>query len=352
MLRYLLSTALLVVLLISVASAESRDCTSFTDTLIKEVERIRGHKMKRVKCLKNSKAEVREYINSEVSALDKLTFNGKTLFEIEELVFKGLGILDEKIDYKNALIDFYVSQIGGYYDPKRKIYVMADWLPDAVQGPTAVHELTHALQDQQFDLKKFYDDKLPTDEKLARQALVEGDAMAVMTEYSMNMSGVDFKNLDNVNSVIMQGVLGSKLDEKSPEVFKLLALYPYMTGVRYAHHLVKGDKDYRDVDAAFKNPRMSTKDVIQFTNKDKENTFERKGLWEDKLGFFLTQVALGEVPEYEDDYLKMDDKELTWRVTFASESACTDKVSVAKEKVKEPLEIACKGKVLTIKTKI
>ena len=57
-------------------------------------------------------------------------------------------------------------------------------MPAAFQTTIAVHELTHALQDQYFDLQKFVDAKTEnSDLLLAHSALVEGDATAVMIDY-------------------------------------------------------------------------------------------------------------------------------------------------------------------------
>jgi hypothetical protein len=46
-----------------------------------------------------------------------------------------------------------------------------------------VHELTHALQDQTFDLRRFIADDPLSDEATARTALVEGDASLVMFDW-------------------------------------------------------------------------------------------------------------------------------------------------------------------------
>ena len=50
----------------------------------------------------------------------------------------------------------YTEQAAGFYDFKRKTMFIADWGsgPD-MQAMTLAHELTHALQDQNFDLDRY-----------------------------------------------------------------------------------------------------------------------------------------------------------------------------------------------------
>src|SRR5207249_8122965 len=57
------------------------------------------------------------------------------------------------------------------------------WPPAQLQALVLAHELTHALQDQNFDLKKFLEaEKKNDDATAARQAVAEGHAMAAMIQ--------------------------------------------------------------------------------------------------------------------------------------------------------------------------
>ena len=47
------------------------------------------------------------------------------------------------------------EQVAGYYDPKTKTVNLLDWLGADQQKPVLAHELTHALQDQSFNLEKY-----------------------------------------------------------------------------------------------------------------------------------------------------------------------------------------------------
>jgi hypothetical protein len=92
------------------------------------------------------------------------------------------------------------EQIAAYYDSKTKTVNLLDWIAPDTQKPVLAHELTHALQDQRVNLDKWQnqtsDDlshSLPktskhvaTDEDdTAREAVLEGQAMAVFVDYSL-----------------------------------------------------------------------------------------------------------------------------------------------------------------------
>ena len=51
------------------------------------------------------------------------------------------------------MIDLLTEQIAGLYDPKSHEFYIADWIPMADQRMVMAHELTHALEDQHFQIE-------------------------------------------------------------------------------------------------------------------------------------------------------------------------------------------------------
>lgn len=80
------------------------------------------------------------------------------------------------------------TQAGAYYDPAAKAFFLV-MVPgsDLMLDTMSAHELTHALQDQHFDLERFLpaDGKLDDDAATARRFVAEGDATPVMLLYTM-----------------------------------------------------------------------------------------------------------------------------------------------------------------------
>jgi hypothetical protein len=115
-----------------------------------------------------------------------------------EVGLKAFGLLPESLDLARYYPELLASQVAGYYDPERRYLTVVHHggsllgkEADAALGGEArkieemilVHELTHALQDQAFDLHRFIEDDPLSDEVAARTALVEGDATLVMFDF-------------------------------------------------------------------------------------------------------------------------------------------------------------------------
>jgi hypothetical protein len=104
-----------------------------------------------------------------------------------EVSLKAFGLIPESMDLGKYLPELLTSQVAGYYDTDRKYLVMvrrraADSSEDDM---VLVHELTHALQDQNFDLKKLEADDDPlSDTGTAVTALIEGDATLAMIDFA------------------------------------------------------------------------------------------------------------------------------------------------------------------------
>lgn len=245
----------------TVLIAQSQACV-VAENALQDAKSIRGlRQIKTVPCSLQSKQEVKEFLLTTL----KEEIPPERLMQ-EELIYKALSIIPQDYNYEQGLINLYLSQLGGYYDPKMKRFAMAAWLPLSMQVPVAVHELTHALQDQHFNLKQFLaSDSFSTDELLARTALVEGDATAVMIDYNSRMLGrPTLAKLDSVNSLMMQNVLGAAMlagSQGVPLGVQLVLVFPYTSGLRFVHQLLQDDS-YRAVDAAFKKPPRSTEEIL------------------------------------------------------------------------------------------
>jgi hypothetical protein len=240
--------------------AEEAACTVAAAALEQAVK-IRGLERKsQVPCLVSDKAQVAKFLRETIAT--KLPPNK---IEMEQLVYRTLGVVPEDYDYANGIIELYASQIGGYYDPEKKHFIMAAWMPAALQVTVAVHELTHALQDQHFDLEKMMDPKLENGDKLlAIAALVEGDATAVMTDYMRALAGqAPLSKESNIDSLLLQQVLAGSAGgfEKTPEALRSLLLFPYTSGLRFAHRLLVAG-GYPAVDKAFLNPPTSSREIL------------------------------------------------------------------------------------------
>ena len=204
-----------------------------------------------------SREEVEKYIGDKFkNDVDRIRF------ERSALVLKKLGLLPRKFDLHTFLIKLLSEQVAGYYDEKTKTMNLLDWVEPDMQKSVMAHELTHALQDQSFDLEKMskHDEEIEKkgledldalirndEESTARSAVVEGQAMIVFINYELASMGVNEKLLptmvDKMESTMEESNGDSPVFNSAPLLLKEELMFPYTKGTIFIKDLlVKGDK--------------------------------------------------------------------------------------------------------------
>ena len=101
----------------------------------------------------------------------------------------SVGLLDRDLDLVGTYARALASDGVAYYDPKDKaLKVVVVREDDAEFDMVAAQELTHALQDQHFDLGGYITPMMSEDVINARRFVVEGDAMFVAFAYLIKSS--------------------------------------------------------------------------------------------------------------------------------------------------------------------
>jgi len=186
----------------------------------------------------------------------------------EGLVLQKLGLVPPAIEYKAFMLKLLTEQVGGYYDPEEKTFFIAGWLAPELQKGIMAHELVHALQDQHFDLGKLMKEgrSLNNDDRqLARQAIYEGDAMAVMMDYLLEPAGRDFTSLPDL-VFVMRAQMSSmdaqfEVFRQAPAVLKEMLLFPYGYGAAFLQK-VRAGKPWSTVDKIYADLPVSTEQVL------------------------------------------------------------------------------------------
>ena len=88
-------------------------------------------------------------------------------------VWRGAFVVDGETDVNRAMDDLYGGSVQGYYVNDRIVIVTDDTDDIRIDRGTLVHELVHALQDQQFGLARHGE---TIDERRAELGLTEGEA--------------------------------------------------------------------------------------------------------------------------------------------------------------------------------
>jgi hypothetical protein len=200
-----------------------------------------------------------------------------------ELVLKKFGLLPRDYDMEKLLVDLLREEIAGYYDPKTKTVNLLDWVPMEEQEPVLAHELTHALQDQSVGLDKWMKrgekdlgemKKDPTPEDIdndemddAREAVVEGQAQAIMFEYAMAPAGHSIADspdlLESMEAETLTGTPSTKVFNDAPIFMKESLTFPYSYGLEFVAKLIQTggkEKAFADVLA---HPPHTTRQIMQ-----------------------------------------------------------------------------------------
>src|SRR4030095_3640220 len=120
------------------------------------------------------------------------------------------------------------------------------------------HELTHALQDQHFNLKRFENwPKGDSDAELAAHALIEGDATLAMIQY---MEKNPLVALAFIRSLGEQEAASEQF-KQAPRALRESLLFPYQEGSAWAKQIYKrGGWDM--VSQAFTKLPQSTEQIL------------------------------------------------------------------------------------------
>src|SRR6266446_10562222 len=246
-------------------------------TLIREttadVEQVRGIRRKqnlKVQILDDKlfSAAVREKAKKELTP---------EVVAAERARWLAFNLAPAAADPAQVLLDVLDEQVAGFYDPfTKQLYVRKDPPASAAgaMGPDGLrlilaHEIEHALQDQNFgipDLAALPDD----DVRLARSALYEGDAMAVMAAYGAQRAGKSVKAAIATGAATLRAVDTQTLlrvSGKSPQllhappILREELVLPYAGGFSLVAEAYKRG-GFALVDRVFKNPPVSTHQVL------------------------------------------------------------------------------------------
>lgn len=103
-------------------------------------------------------------------------------------IYRAMGIISNDATLEEIWIRFGEAGVLGYYETDSEAIVLRNGEIDALTRTTLVHELVHALEDQNFDLdREAYDDR--NDEiNWAFSALAEGSARVIENRYRASLS--------------------------------------------------------------------------------------------------------------------------------------------------------------------
>lgn len=174
----------------------------------------------------------------------------------EESSAKLLGLIPPGMDLLDATMELLEGQVGGFYDPDDdKFYLMETFKKGDLARVILSHELTHALDDQLWDIDGTFERVAGnSDAERAYHAVVEGSGTRTMTGWVIrNAAKLDM-------SAVAEADFSAGLEDAPAVLWKPL-MASYMAGAAFLDKGVKADRD-GFLARAFEEPPTSTEQVL------------------------------------------------------------------------------------------
>lgn len=185
--------------------------------------------------------DVNKFLNDKIKKSAK---PGEIL--AEEVTLKKFGFVPADFDLKKNTIDLLTEQAAAFYDYDKKKLFISDWAAKNMRDAALVHELAHALADQNYSIAKYLKGGgKSSEESAAREAVVEGQASWLMLEVAARRSGTSLADPATAKQYLKDEPDGSDGDfpvfDKSPLYLQKTLLFPYDAGLKFQQAVFKQD---------------------------------------------------------------------------------------------------------------
>lgn len=246
------------------------------------VERLRGKEWKHeVKAGVYTRQELMELLLQDSEQM-------KEQMKAEGLVLHKLGLTSREFDLYEALIGLYGQGVAGFFNPDNKelniiknnnplarpmMQLLEDLAMRLMLGVSQeemilAHELTHALDDQYYDLMNIVDmSQANSEHQLVRLAVTEGTAVSVQYDYLFRKQGIKSYQNPALQSLLetvpgREAIPGDGLENVPPMVVRQM-LWPYTIGNRLVFEARKRDQGKWDtVNKMFEDLPASSEQVL------------------------------------------------------------------------------------------
>jgi hypothetical protein len=241
------------------ASKNNPEFLATADEVLKDMSEITGWKLKSpLKKYIRSREEIHAYVlrqmDDEKDAKERYASTRTA---------EAFGLIPKGFNLESFLVDLLTEQIAGLYDPKAHEFYIADWIAPDEQRMVMSHELTHALEDQHFQIEPWVKAARPNDDaELAREAVLEGSAMAAMLEYLLKDKGLKLRDLPDIDPSLFIGDLSdTPMLKKAPPFIKDSLMFPYFSGLTFSMTVLKTE-GWRGFSSVFAKPPANTQQVL------------------------------------------------------------------------------------------
>ncbi len=182
------------------------------------------------------------------------------LIDHRSRAWETMGVVPEGTDLRKVYAELFAGQVLGYYDPaSEKLVFTGSDDPSPLERFTLLHELTHALEDQHFDISRVDDlDRRCRDEAFAAGlAAVEGSAMLT----SLSVVSERFTSPERMEIFDDALAADGGIPPGTPPFVAGELIFPYLDGMTFIM-AVSGDGGNAAVDDVLTDLPVSTEQVL------------------------------------------------------------------------------------------
>ena len=174
-----------------------------------------------------------------------------------------LGLVPAGTDLVAAHLDTAEKDVVGYYQSKSKTFRLLSHVSELELRSVMAHELTHALEDQHYDLEAVMKRATNEDHAVAIRAVIEGSAMVTTLSILRRQGGI--------GKAKEEAALSSRARAKSvqgkPTFVQMQLLLPYTLGFSFLlrgkpWELLFDGVRIEDIEQAYAQPPNSTREVL------------------------------------------------------------------------------------------
>ena len=245
-----------------VDASKAREIFSEIDSVMHELHEITGFKIKhKVPAEIITRDKVKQFLEQRIKES-----SSPEEIRVEELTLKKFGLVPPDFNLAKNTVDLLTEQAAAFYDFHRKKMFITDWTATDSREPALVHELGHALADQNVNLEKFIKQGQKSDDgAMARLGVMEGQASWLMAEYLARKMGQTLASapelLENMAKTIESGASQFPVFESEPLYLRETLVFPYSKGMLFQNAVFARMKQ-QSFEEVFRRPPVSTQQII------------------------------------------------------------------------------------------
>ena len=174
-----------------------------------------------------------------------------------------IGLVAAGTDLVAAHLDTAEKDVVGYYQSKSKTFRLLSHVSEREVRSVMAHELTHALEDQHYDLASVMKRATNDDHAVAIKAVIEGSAMVTTLSILRTQGGIGKAK----EEAALSSQARARTVQGKPTFVQMQLLLPYTLGFSFLlrgkpWELLFDGVRIEDIEQAYADPPRSTREVL------------------------------------------------------------------------------------------